>query len=48
MQHSEKYTGGNLRSLLAEHENMRFVVGYVNTDFADAPDFPLLRSGQPC
>ena len=39
----EKYTGGNLRSLLAEHENMRFVVGYVNTDFSDAPDFPLLR-----
>lgn len=39
----EKFTGGNLRQLLAEHENMRLVVGYVNTDFAGAPDFPLLR-----
>ena len=41
-----KFTGDNLREMLSETMQNHLKLGYVNTDFANAPDFPILRELQ--
>ncbi len=39
----KKFTGDNLKSILPELMQLHLKLGYVNTEFANAPDFPILR-----
>ena len=41
-----KFTGDNLREILSETMQNDLKLGYVNTDFANVPDFPILRELQ--